>query len=120
MSKELPINTDKYGRDESGRFKEGNKGKPKGATNTTTRELREFITNFLNDKAYEIPHIWDSLDDKDKASLYLHLSRLVLPKASNEAPEQKEDRIFNIQFHDTKELTAEEARSRAKELDDEY
>jgi hypothetical protein len=45
---------------------------------------------------------------------------LVLPKAPNETPEQKEDRIFKVQFHDTKELTAEEARSRAKELDTEY
>jgi hypothetical protein len=60
------------------------------------------------------------LDDKDKASLYLHLTRLVLPKAPNETPEQKEDRIFKIQFYDTKELTSEQAKERAKELDTEY
>jgi hypothetical protein len=45
---------------------------------------------------------------------------LVLPKAPNETPEQKEDRIFKIQFYDTKELTSEQAKERAKELDTEY
>lgn len=87
----LPKKTDENGRDESGRFTDGNKGKPKGATNKTTRDVREFITNFLNDKAFEIPHIWDSLDDKEKATLYLHLCRLVLPKAPDEKPENDKD-----------------------------
>jgi|SRR5690554_2226642 len=84
MSENLPKNTEQNGRDNKGRFKEGNKGKPKGATNKNTRDLKDFITDFLNEKAYEIPHIWDSLDDKDKATLFLHLSRLVLPKVKEE------------------------------------
>ena len=90
MSKNLPKNTDENGRDENGRFTDGNKGKPKGATNKTTRDVREFITNFLNDKAFEIPHIWDAMDDKDKATLYLHLCKLVLPKPQTE---QENDNI---------------------------
>lgn len=98
MSKDLPINTDENGRDENGRFTDGNKGKPKGATNKTTRDVREFITNFLNDKAFEIPHIWDSLDDKEKATLYLHLCRLVLPKPQEEEQDKPEIRpiIINL------------------------
>ena len=88
-----PKNTDENGRDENGRFKEGNKGKPKGATNKTTRDVREFITNFLNDKSFEIPHIWNSLEDKDKATLYLHLCRLVLPKQIED--ENSNDEQFN-------------------------
>jgi hypothetical protein len=75
-----PKITDKNGRDVNGRFNNGNQGKPKGATNKTTKDLKQFVTNFLNDKAFEIPLIWDSLDDKDKATLFLHLSRLVMPK----------------------------------------
>ena len=92
MSKknDLPKNTDEIGRDENGRFTDGNKGKPKGATNKTTKDIREFITNFLNDKAFEIPHIWDAMEDKDKATLYLHLCRLVLPK-----PQEIEDNDKN-------------------------
>jgi hypothetical protein len=38
--------TDEMGTDD---LQRETKGKPKGATSTTTRELREFITNFLND-----------------------------------------------------------------------
>lgn len=79
-----PIKTDKNGRNEIGRFTDGNKGKPKGATNKTTKDLQKFITKFLNDKAFEIPLIWDSLEDKDKASLYLHLCKLVIPKQLKE------------------------------------
>jgi len=94
MSKDITKNTCEYV-NENGKFKKGNKGKPKGATNKTTRELREFITNFLNDKAYEIPHIWNALDDKDKATLFLHLCKLVLPKTTTEQQTPKELQIFH-------------------------
>lgn len=90
MSKDITKNTSEYV-NENGKFKKGNKGKPKGATNRTTRDIREFITNFLNDKAYEIPHIWNSLEDKDKATLFLHLCRLVLPKPPEETPPETKE-----------------------------
>jgi hypothetical protein len=85
-----PKNTDKNGlelRDDKGRFLDGNNGKPKGAVNKNTKDLKEFIINFLNDKAFEIPIIWDSLDDKDKATLYLHLLKTVMPKPLDESTE---------------------------------
>jgi hypothetical protein len=91
MSKNLPKNTCENGRDEKGRFIDGNKGKPKGSTNKTSRDIREFITNFLNDKANEIPHIWNALEDKDKATLYLHLCRLILPKITEDANHEKDN-----------------------------
>jgi hypothetical protein len=116
MSNIKPKNTDVNGKDAKGRFKEGNNGKPKGATNKNTRDIKEFITNFLNDKAYEIPHIWESLEDKDKASLYLHLSRLVLPKPLED--EDKKEQI-NVPTPITF-LTPEEVRKKAKELEDKY
>jgi hypothetical protein len=73
-------NTDVIGRDNVGRFTHGNQGKPKGANHKTTKNLREFITNFLNDKANEIPNMWDELDSKDKLILFMNLCKLVLPK----------------------------------------
>jgi len=80
----FPKITDKNGRNKKGRFAPGNKGKPKGAVNRTTKDLKEFITNFLNDKAFEIPLIWNTLDDKDKATLFIHLSKLVMPKQTDD------------------------------------
>ncbi len=85
INKEItPINSDENGRDEKGRFLVGNIGKPKGASNKTTKELQKFITNFLNEKSFEIPLIWDCLDEKEKATLYIHLAKLVLPKQIKE------------------------------------
>ena len=74
--------------DEKGKFKKGNAGRPKGATNKTTKDLQQFITNFLNEKAFEIPLIWDTLEDKDKATLFLHLSKLVMPKQMTDAEQE--------------------------------
>jgi hypothetical protein len=93
MSEHTPKNTDENGRDMKGRFATGNNGKPKGATHKTTKELREFITSFLNDKSNEIPQMWDELETKDKLTLFMHLCRLVMPKPIDEEPE-KEDRLL--------------------------
>jgi len=103
MKENLPKNTDENGRDENGRFRHGNTGKPKGAANKTTKDLRQFITGFLNDKAFEIMQIWDTLDDKDKATFFLHLARLVLPKP----PEEKEMKNDFVNI-DVRILTTEE------------
>lgn len=78
----LPIISDEYGRDLKGRFSTGNTGKPKGASNKATKEVRQIVTNFLNDKTKELNEIWDSLDQKDKATLFIHLYRMVIPKPS--------------------------------------
>jgi hypothetical protein len=90
-----PKNTDKIGRDGLGKFTTGNDGKPRGATNKTTRDLRLFITGFLNDKAHEIPTLWDTLEDKDKLSLFMHLCRLVLPKTATEPQTPNEVSLFH-------------------------
>ena len=91
-----PIITDKNGRNKNGRFAVGNNGKPKGAVNKTTKDLQQFITNFLNEKSFEIPLIWDTLEDKDKATLFLHLSKLVMPKNLKETIDQAEQPLFPI------------------------
>jgi len=81
--------------DENGKFKTGNDGRPKGATNKTTRDLREFITNFLNDKTPEISTLWDTLDDKDKLTLFMHLCRLVLPKPNDDPDRENNNQLEN-------------------------
>jgi hypothetical protein len=119
-----PKDTEIFGRDKNGRFAIGNNGKPKGAVNKTTKDLHQFITNFLNDKAFEIPLIWDTLDDKDKATLFIHLSKLVMPKNLNESIEQTEQPLFptiiNLGSGINPDLmTLEQARELVKRLENE-
>lgn len=119
-----PIISDTNGRDNKGRFAVGNTGKPKGATNKTTKDLQQFITNFLNEKSFEIPLIWDTLEDKDKATLFLHLSKLVMPKQLNESIDQTEQPLFptiiNLGSGINPDLmTLEQARELAKKLEEE-
>jgi hypothetical protein len=87
-----PIKTDKNGRDDLGRFTvdEGNTGRPKGAKNKTTKELNKLIVNFLNEKTEDVFQIWERLDDKDKATLFLQLCKLVMPKANEDKAEETE------------------------------
>ncbi|MBU3660720.1 MAG: hypothetical protein FGM14_12650 [Flavobacteriales bacterium] len=101
-----PIITEQNGRNKNGRFTTGNNGKPKGAVNKSTKDVKEFITNFLNDKAFEIPLIWDTLEDKDKASLFIHLSKLVLPRPIDEKEERPLITRFEFDFsdNDTKQI----------------
>lgn len=111
--------------DEKGKFKKGNAGRPKGATNKTTKDLQQFITNFLNEKAFEIPLIWDSLEDKDKATLFLHLSKLVMPKNLNESIEQTEQPLFPTIINlgsgiNPNLMTLEQARELSKQIENEY
>jgi len=111
--------------DNNGRFVTGNNGKPKGAVNKTTKQLKEIVTNFLHDKAFEIPLIWDSLDDKDKLIVWIQLSKLVLPKSNEDAPELIEERervkvVFTKRNEPIKELTALEAKRIANELENEF
>jgi hypothetical protein len=103
MNDNTPINTSNYV-DENGKFKKGNKGKPKGAVNRTTKDIKEFIVNFLNDKTFEIAEIWNNLEDKDKASLFLHLAKLVMPTNKNEIVEEiKEPQVFEVVIVNSKD-----------------
>ncbi len=96
MNINTPKNTDKNGRHLNGRFANGNNGKPKGAVNKNTKDIKEFIVNFLNEKTFEIPLIWQSLDDKEKINLFVHLSKLVMPPTKVENNIQENQSILNI------------------------
>ena len=93
----MPKNTVEYGRNETGKFVKGNPGKPKGATNRTSREVRQIITDFLHDKSTDLYRIYDTLDDKDKATMLLHFSRLIVP-SKDRATEDEPQREIIIDF----------------------
>ena len=112
MNENKTLNTSNYV-DENGKFKKGNIGKPKGATNKTTKDLQQFITNFLNEKTFEIPFIWESLDDKEKIMIFLHLAKLVTPKPTIQSQKNENfkfdfDTIEVNIINPTKEITNED------------
>jgi hypothetical protein len=84
------------GRDSNGKFVRGNSGKPKGAANHTTKAMRKMLLDFLHNKFDEVCGLWDELETRDKLTLYLQLSRLVIPKPETEYEERHEGLEINI------------------------
>lgn len=60
-------------------------GRPQGSPNKATKETREIITSFLNDKITDLDRIYENLEDKDKATLLLHFAKLVVPKPATDS-----------------------------------
>lgn len=119
-NKNAPITTENNGRNDKGQFTIGNAGRPKGTSNKTTKDVKNYIIKFLNDKAFELPSIWNSLEDKDRATLYLHLARLVMPKPTeNDLQNNEEKEAARIVFKNYN-LSPEDARKLAEELEKEY
>ena len=55
-------------------------GRPKGAKNKTGLQLREIITDFLENKFEKIIEDFDSLKPKDRVKLYCDLLQYGLPR----------------------------------------
>lgn len=55
-------------------------GRPLGSKNVAGAELKERISKFLNDKFDDFSSLWDGLDDKDKARIYVDVIPYVVPK----------------------------------------
>lgn len=55
-------------------------GRPKGAVNKTTKELREMITNFLLENFEEVQRSFKDLEPKQKVKVYCDMLRFVLPR----------------------------------------
>lgn len=66
--------------DSRGKFAPGNPGKQKGTVAKTTKTVKESISKFVEDKMPEMYQIWDRLTDKEKATLLIHLAKMIVPR----------------------------------------
>lgn len=76
-------------------------GRPKGAGNKTTIELRKLISNFLDEQFYDLVKNYKKLEPKDRIKVYTDLLQYGLPKlqaTSNEISFEKlsEDQLDEI------------------------
>lgn len=55
------------------------KGKPKGAVNRTTKELREAMISFIDANVDKLQKDFDSLDPKDRLAFFEKAIKLILP-----------------------------------------
>jgi hypothetical protein len=80
------------------KFQHGNSGKPIGAINKTTKEMRELISNLINNELQIIEQYKSELTAKEWLEVLIRLMPYSIPKAApmitNE--EKKEPQIFNI------------------------
>ncbi len=66
------------------KYRDKTGGRTKGTPNKLTNEVRQMLVNFLDEKFDEITTLWSELDHREKISLFLQLSKIVLPKFSND------------------------------------
>ena len=59
------------------------KGRPLGAKNKTSKEIRESIALFLDSKEEEFQKRMLNLEDKDFCSLYLKMAKMLIPPISS-------------------------------------
>lgn len=88
-------------------FKKGEsgnpKGKPPGAVNKNTKELRETVSNFLLSNFEQVVKDFKQLQPKERSRLYCDLLQYGLPRLQNvsmdlefeQMTEQELDRIIN-------------------------
>jgi len=86
-------------------------GRTKGTPNKLTSEVRQMLVNFLDEKFDEVVNIWCELDHREKISLFLQLSKIVLPKLSYDL--ENEEPKINIELS---HLTTDEIRELLNEI----
>lgn len=85
------------------RFIKGNAGKPKGAKNKVTTDLREWVTSFIDSKRSQLERDWKALDPKDRIIMFERLLKYSLPTLSatslttdfDKMSDENLDRIIN-------------------------
>jgi len=60
-------------------FKKGTGGRPKGSPNKTTIEVKEFISNFLNENLLTLQSDFDNLESKERLYFMEKLLKYVIP-----------------------------------------
>ncbi len=70
-------------RNENGTLKKGAvlnpAGRPKGSLNTSTKEIREFYVDFLNNNKEKIIEDFEKLESKDRLKFIIEVSKFVIP-----------------------------------------
>jgi len=61
-------------------FKPGEGGRPKGAQNKTGKQLKEILSEILNDEIEGLPKRLNQLSDKDRLDIFVKLLPYLLPK----------------------------------------
>jgi hypothetical protein len=85
-------------------FKKGNsgnpEGRPKGAGNKTSSQLRDLIIDFLENNFKKVVNDFDELKPKDRVKLYCDLLQYGLPRLQGVQLETEFDRLTNQQLDD--------------------
>ena len=87
---------DGYNRKPDGKFGSGNKGCPPGRATGTTQRMKKFLTDFVEDKAPEIYDIWDKLTPKEKAALFMHIVKYVMPEPRQADSDTQQEIIITL------------------------
>jgi hypothetical protein len=69
------------------KFKAGNPGRPKGASNKVTKPLRQIISDFLSANFETIQTDFKKLPPRDRAKVYSDLLQYGIPKLSSSSME---------------------------------
>ena len=67
-------------RNDKGQFTKGNRGRPKGTPNKTTKEIREKFQFIIENNIDAIQDDLNELEPKDRVKMLLELSQYVIPK----------------------------------------
>lgn len=69
-------------RTENGTFATGNRGggRPKGSKNRATKDLRQFVDDFINNNRDKIQEDFDLLEPKERIDTIIKLMDYLLPK----------------------------------------
>lgn len=81
-------------------FKKGEGGRPKGAVNKVTKDMREWIGNFISENTEQIEKDWAELEPRDRLALFEKLLKYTLPSLSSVSTkmqlEDMSDEMLNV------------------------
>lgn len=87
----------KNGRDNKGKFTSGNKGRPKGSQNKETKELRERLSQLLDDNYSRFVTAFVELENEKMLRAYIDLLEYCTPKL-NRTDLKSDGQPFIIMF----------------------
>ena len=67
-------------RDEKGRFTENNSGRPPGAKNRTTAQIKELLNEFVSMNLEDIQEQYNQLEPREKLQFFERVLKYVVPQ----------------------------------------